>query len=74
MNITDGLLQQTKKWILKMAQYGELSHFIFNSKTDTKGNTNLDAFSKYIFGFCDRERNPLAAFAVFISFYIMRFV
>ena len=39
-DITDGLFQQTKKWILKMAQYGELSHFIFNSKTELCVSSN----------------------------------
>jgi hypothetical protein len=35
-----------------MAQYGELSHFIFLiAKTDTKGSTNLVAFSITFSGF-----------------------
>ena len=35
-----GYFNKQKKWILKMAQYGELSHFIFNSKTELCVSSN----------------------------------
>ncbi|MEH7479554.1 hypothetical protein V7157_00280, partial [Neobacillus drentensis] len=40
-----------RKWIGEIAQYSELSHFIFITKTDTKSGTNLITFLIAFSGF-----------------------